>query len=481
MPATIPARSGTPLSRKLTSEKCHQAPSRLDVPHRRCRRRRQFRRRPARDRRRDVSRRRQECVRARSRYRPANLEIRNEGDQPPRPFLLAGRRATRLRALSSAWPATKCSRSTPKPESLSIGFGEGGFVSGVSPASAPVIYHDLIISGENRVQSVRALDAHTGKLVWTFYTKAQPGEPGHETWQDNSLDAKRRHGRLEFHDARCRARHRLHADPSQRRHGILRQPAPRRRTLQRQPRRARCCDRKASLVPAARPSRSLGLRRSRRRPLSSTSSSMAKRFPASPSSASRAHSSFSIAPMASRSSVMEERPVPQTTVPGEATSPTQPFPLKPPPLAPTSISKTDIYNLTPEHAAFCQESVGRRTISTTTDRSLLSATIPTRWPSFLRQRRCGQLERRRIRSQTRLHFRHHGFQDGANRPPGQRRKGKSNRRPVRKDLSRHRYPLQDPLLGPENWLAVHQSTLGGNIRRQRENRRHRLARSLRHG
>ena len=36
---------------------------------------------------------------------------------------------------------------------------------------------------------------------------------------------------------------------------------------------------------------------------------------------------------------MEERPVPQSTVPGEKTSPTQPFPLKPPPLARNSLKK----------------------------------------------------------------------------------------------------------------------------------------------
>ena len=70
------------------------------------------------------------------------------------------------------------------------GFGAGGFLDGVSPAAAPVVYHDLIISGENRVQMVRAVDAHAGKLVWTFYTKAQPGEPGHETWLGTSFDAK---------------------------------------------------------------------------------------------------------------------------------------------------------------------------------------------------------------------------------------------------------------------------------------------------
>jgi quinoprotein glucose dehydrogenase len=38
---------------------------------------------------------------------------------------------------------------------------------------------------------------------------------------------------------------------------------------------------------------------------------------------------------------VEERPVPQSTVPGETTSPTQPFPVKPPPLVGTKLSKED--------------------------------------------------------------------------------------------------------------------------------------------
>jgi len=52
---------------------------------------------------------------------------------------------------------------------------------------------------------------------------------------------------------------------------------------------------------------------------------------------------------------MEERAVPASDVPGEELSPTQPFPLKPPPLAPQSITRDDIYDLTPEHAAFCRD------------------------------------------------------------------------------------------------------------------------------
>ncbi len=52
---------------------------------------------------------------------------------------------------------------------------------------------------------------------------------------------------------------------------------------------------------------------------------------------------------------MEERPVPQTTVPGEVTSRTQPFPVKPPPLAKNTFQIEDLYDRSPDHARFCKE------------------------------------------------------------------------------------------------------------------------------
>ena len=53
---------------------------------------------------------------------------------------------------------------------------------------------------------------------------------------------------------------------------------------------------------------------------------------------------------------LEERPVPQSDVPGEATWPTQPFPRNPPPLSRTTFDPgTDFYTLTPEHAAYCRD------------------------------------------------------------------------------------------------------------------------------
>ncbi|PYR75366.1 MAG: pyrroloquinoline quinone-dependent dehydrogenase [Acidobacteria bacterium] len=53
---------------------------------------------------------------------------------------------------------------------------------------------------------------------------------------------------------------------------------------------------------------------------------------------------------------MEERPVPQSDLPGEATWPTQPFPLQPPPLSRTTFDPSkDLYALTADHAAYCRD------------------------------------------------------------------------------------------------------------------------------
>jgi quinoprotein glucose dehydrogenase len=51
---------------------------------------------------------------------------------------------------------------------------------------------------------------------------------------------------------------------------------------------------------------------------------------------------------------VEERPVPQSNLPLERTSKTQPFPLKPPPLARMTFSMADIATVTPELEAACR-------------------------------------------------------------------------------------------------------------------------------
>jgi quinoprotein glucose dehydrogenase len=62
--------------------------------------------------------------------------------------------------------------------------------------SPPVIYKNLVIVGNgvgdrlvyknDPPGDVRAFDVHTGKRVWTFHTIPQAGEPGNETWGKDS-------------------------------------------------------------------------------------------------------------------------------------------------------------------------------------------------------------------------------------------------------------------------------------------------------
>lgn len=54
---------------------------------------------------------------------------------------------------------------------------------------------------------------------------------------------------------------------------------------------------------------------------------------------------------------VEERPVPQSDVPGEVTSPTQPFPLAPPPLAAHTLSAVDAWGPTPEDREACRKAI----------------------------------------------------------------------------------------------------------------------------
>jgi quinoprotein glucose dehydrogenase len=54
---------------------------------------------------------------------------------------------------------------------------------------------------------------------------------------------------------------------------------------------------------------------------------------------------------------IEERPVPQSSVPGERTSPTQPFPTRPPPFAKQGISRDDLIDFTPELRAEAEKIV----------------------------------------------------------------------------------------------------------------------------
>ncbi|HUO67935.1 MAG TPA: PQQ-binding-like beta-propeller repeat protein, partial [Gammaproteobacteria bacterium] len=62
---------------------------------------------------------------------------------------------------------------------------------GFSITTAPLYYNGLVITGfaggdRGGRGRVKAFDAKTGKLAWTFYTIPGPGEVGHDTWPANN-------------------------------------------------------------------------------------------------------------------------------------------------------------------------------------------------------------------------------------------------------------------------------------------------------
>ncbi|MEP7314146.1 MAG: PQQ-binding-like beta-propeller repeat protein, partial [Pseudomonadota bacterium] len=62
---------------------------------------------------------------------------------------------------------------------------------GFAITSAPLYYNGMVITGFNGGEMgtrgrIKAYDAKTGKLRWTFFTVPGPGEFGHETWPQDS-------------------------------------------------------------------------------------------------------------------------------------------------------------------------------------------------------------------------------------------------------------------------------------------------------
>lgn len=61
----------------------------------------------------------------------------------------------------------------------------------ITHTSAPSIYKDLLLTGTRVSEGmdaapghIRAYNVRTGQQKWIFHTIPQPGEPGHETWED---------------------------------------------------------------------------------------------------------------------------------------------------------------------------------------------------------------------------------------------------------------------------------------------------------
>ena len=227
--------------------------------------------------------------------------------------------------------------------------------------STPTVVNDTIIVGSSMFEGlgyrystnakglVRAFDVKTGKQLWRFNTIPGPGEFGNDTWENGSWEwtgnvgvwtqisvdpeaglvylpvetptideyGGNRPGNNLFAESIVAVDLKTGVRKWHFQHGAPRPLGPR------------------QLVGVAAD------RRDHRRPAAQARSR---------SRASRAGSTCSTASPASRSGRSPETPVPQTDMPGEKTSPTQPIPTKPPPYSRTFVSKDDLIDFTPAAA-----------------------------------------------------------------------------------------------------------------------------------
>ncbi|HUQ92572.1 MAG TPA: pyrroloquinoline quinone-dependent dehydrogenase [Bryobacteraceae bacterium] len=227
--------------------------------------------------------------------------------------------------------------------------------------SPPAIFKNIVITGSSNGEGnpstgaygdIRGWDAYTGKLVWTFHTVPRPGESGNETWPPGAwknrsgtnawgfltVDTKRGMVYIpigsptsDFYGAD------RHGDGLYGNSLVALDALTGKLKWYQQLVHHDLWD----FDPAAAPILFNASRNGRTIPSVAQITKMGILF---------AFDRVTGKPLYG----MEERAVPQSTVPGEKTSPTQPFPLKPPPLSRTEFTKDEIYSLTPEHAAFCR-------------------------------------------------------------------------------------------------------------------------------
>jgi len=285
----------------------------------------------------------------------------------------AGNAATRPRLYSGAGDGRMFALDA-KTGTLATEFGKEGFVDlkqsvrgdadgSFMLATPPVVFKDLVITGgsngENEPSTglygdIRAWDAQSGKLTWSFHTVPRAGEAGAETWAQESW--KNRSGTNAWSYM----------------------------TLD--------VDRGLLFAPTGSPTSDFyGADRIGKNLYGNSlialdaNTGKLKWFqqlvhhdiwdwdlPAAPTLIEVTRGGRKVPAVAQMTKMsllfifdrvtgeplfgLEERPVPQSDVPGEATWPTQPFPLNPPPLSRTSFDPAkDFYNLTPEHASYCRD------------------------------------------------------------------------------------------------------------------------------
>jgi glucose dehydrogenase len=283
------------------------------------------------------------------------------GDKQNPPLILAGTSDGRLLALDAKTGKLFQKFGKDGAVDLRVGVTEK-FPDATYHMSSPgAIYRNLIITGaqgkeddpDGPAMDVRAWDVRTGKLVWTFHTIPHPGERGYETWpKDNwikagspanwgaaTVDEQRglvflpigqpasqyyggaRNGQNLFSSSIVA----LDANTGKLRwyfqlthHDLWDYDAEAAPTLMDIVQNGKTIP---VVVAVSKPGLMFFLNRD---------------------------TGKSVYPV-------EERPVPQSDIPGEETWPTQPFPVKPAPLARLGMKADEVFKGEPEHEKFCSD------------------------------------------------------------------------------------------------------------------------------
>lgn len=257
------------------------------------------------------------------------------------------------------------------------GFGNQGWVNlrtgvaenfpnmGYRMSTPGAIYKNLIITGaqgqENNIQGplqdVRAWDVRTGALVWTFHLNPHTGEPGSETWPENSwvnAGSPAAWGGMSVDEERGLVFLPV-GQPAPQYYGgsrlganlfssamVALDAATGKLRWHFQITHHDIWDYDYSAIPAL-----FDVRRDGRLiPAVAVISKVSLLF------ILNRETGEPIYPV-------EERPVPQSNVPGEVTWPTQPFPTKPEPLARLAIAPDEIFTGELEHEQFCRDLVAK--------------------------------------------------------------------------------------------------------------------------
>ena len=224
--------------------------------------------------------------------------------------------------------------------------------------ATPLVVGDVIVVGvahrpgsaprtmRNAKGYVRGYDVRTGKRLWIFHTIPQRGEFGYDTWLEGSAE----------YNGNTGVWAQMSADPEL---GLVYVPVemptgdyyggnrPGDNAVRRQPRRARRQDRHAASGTTRRCITTSGTGTWPCAPIlfDMTVNGRTVKAIAQPTK----HAFLFVFNRETGEPIwpIEERPVPQSDVPKERTSPTQPFPTKPAPFDRQGITENDLIDLTP--------------------------------------------------------------------------------------------------------------------------------------